>query len=278
MRPAAEAQPCAAGGSSASPPRPHVLPAGAEGGPLLDVIEGCLSRLLEESLEDSTFQALQANLQGGSDGSGSTPGAAGGSTAGALAPVAVAPQSLALAAFAGGRGGGGAQHGAAAAAAALAEGRAQAAALERCSLLNILTLIYYHPRQQCTPDRFLSLAKLFHSHLFTRALTRPGGAANGGEGGEPSPAQLSIKLVSGGGGAWPAWPVVQLFFVRGDAQLAGGSRQPLKAALLSMFGCTLQATLLLLEMLDVDKALAVLAAEQPIDEAVRTWRGLSVCA
>lgn len=172
--------------------------AGAEGGPLLDVIEGCLSRLLEESLEDSTFQALQANLQGGD--SGSTAGAAGlalpgGSSAGALAPSPVAPQSLALAAFTGGRAGGGAG-GAAAAAAALAEGRALAAALERCSLLNILTLIYYHPRKQCTPDRFLSLAKLFHSHLFTRALPRAAGAANGGEGGEPSPAQLSVKLVS----------------------------------------------------------------------------------
>ncbi|PRW56624.1 Nucleoporin NUP188 like isoform B [Chlorella sorokiniana] len=185
-------------------------------GPLLDVIEGCLSRLLAESLEDSTFQALQANLQG----SDSPAGAAGlalpaAASAGALAPAAVAPQSLALAAFPGGTGG------AAAASAALAEGRALAAAQERCSLLNILALIYYHPRKQCTPDRFLSLAKLFHSHLFTRALPRAGGAANGGEGGEPSPAQLSIKL----------------------------------------------ATLLLLEMLDVDKVLAALAAEQPIDEA-----------
>lgn len=39
----------------------------------------------------------------------------------------------------------------------------------------------------------------------------------------------------------------------------------------------LQATLLLLEMLDVDKALAALAAEQPIDEAVRWAGGLRSC-
>lgn len=283
---------------------------GAEGGPLLDVIEGCLSRLLEASLEDSTFQALQANLQGGD--SGSAAGAAGlalpaGSVGSAPAPsAAVAQQSLALAPL-GAAQRGGAAGGAAAAAAALAEGRMQAAAMERCSLLNILTLIYYHPRKQCTPERFLSLAKLFHSHLFTRALPRAGGAGSGGEGGEPAPAQLSIKLVRLRQGyltlrlrkccepvlrhglerkgiqvpvalRW-LWKVAQQSHTGSGLPMlcTASSRTPTTAAAVAL--PAVQATLLLLEMLDVDKALAALAAEQPIDEAVR-WaagRGTRVC-
>lgn len=161
------------------------LHAGAVGGPLLDVIEGALGRLLEQSLEDSTFQALQSNLE---------PAAAG---AGSSAPSQAA---IRIAGFGGSMLGGGAASsgGAAAAAAAVAEARALGAAAERCSLLSILILIYYHPRKQCTPDRFLSLAKLFHATLLARGAPRAPAAAPTAAGpeGEPSPAQLSVKLVS----------------------------------------------------------------------------------
>ncbi|PSC72509.1 exostosin-like glycosyltransferase isoform B [Micractinium conductrix] len=183
----------------------------AEGGPLLDVIEGTLQALLEQLLEDTTFQALQANLQ--PPAAGSANGSNGGA-AGAVVAAAASPSPLVLAAYAGG----GSGSTAAAAAAALADARAATAAAERCCLLNILILIYYHPRKQCTPDRFLSLASLFHATLFTRPSPR-GGAAGGAEG-EPTAAAMSVKL----------------------------------------------ATVLLLEMLDVDKALAALAAQQPLDE------------
>lgn len=173
------------------------------GGPLLDVIEGSLQQLLGQALEDTTFQALQTNLEADgvlAGGAGaSSAGTSGTSTPGALLPSnvsgTVAAPPLAIAAFSAGGSGGG--NGAAAAAAALSDGRLQATATERCSLLIILTLIYYHPRKQCTPDRFLSLAKLFHARLFTRTLPRSGGGAGGTSGGEPSPAQLSIKLVHG---------------------------------------------------------------------------------
>lgn len=176
--------------------------AGAEGGPLLDVIEGALQQLLEAGAEEAAFQALQANLEADAAPAGAS--AAG--TPGSLVPITGgANGALAIAAFGSGAGGGGA-------AAALGDGRAQAAAAERCSLLNVLILIYYHPRKQCTPDRFLSLAKLFHARLFTRALPRAGGAAAGGLPAEPSPAQLSIKLVRScvgwlaSLGGWPCRP------------------------------------------------------------------------
>ena len=167
-----------------SPPPRACLPAGAEGGPLLDVIEGTLSSLLGANLEDATFQALRANLEAAA--------LVGGPAAAAAASAALAP--VAIAAF-GGAGGGSAG----AVAAAVADAKANAAAVERCSLLHILILIYYHPRKQCTPDRFLSLAKLFHARLFTRTpLPRAAGGgalAAGAAAGELSPAQLSIKLV-----------------------------------------------------------------------------------
>ena len=133
--------------------------AGELGGPLLDVIEETLGQLLAQQLEEATFQALQANLE--------PPAGCGGGDAGARYHQ---PD--------------------------VAAERERAMASERCTLLNILLLIYYHPRKQCAPDRFLSLARLFHTRLFTTA----GGAAAVADGGEePTQAQLSIKLVRGVG-------------------------------------------------------------------------------
>ena len=53
--------------------------------------------------------------------------------------------------------------------------------LERCTLLNILMLVYYHPRRVCTAERFLELAELFHSHLFfeSDSLMLPDSYTNG---------------------------------------------------------------------------------------------------
>lgn len=157
--------------------------AGAEGGPLLDVIEGALGKLLEQSLEDTAFQALQSNLEPApTDGAATAGGSANRQTA------------ITLGAFGGGAPG----WGAAATAAALAEAKALGTAAECCSLLSILILIYYHPRKQCTPDRFLSLAKLFHASLLARGAPRApaSGPAAAAQEGDPSPAQMSVKLVS----------------------------------------------------------------------------------
>jgi nuclear pore complex protein Nup188 len=57
--------------------------------------------------------------------------------------------------------------------------------LERCTLLNILMLVYYHPRRACTAERFLELAELFHSHLFfdSDSLIPPDTYANDTAGG-----------------------------------------------------------------------------------------------
>ena len=37
---------------------------------------------------------------------------------------------------------------------------------ERSSLITLLMILYYHPRKQCTADRFLLLASTFRKHLF----------------------------------------------------------------------------------------------------------------
>ncbi len=52
-------------------------------------------------------------------------------------------------------------------------------------------------RKQCTPDRFLALARLFHTHLFSVPLPRQQGAGAGAGGSEeePAPARLALKLV-----------------------------------------------------------------------------------
>ena len=204
---------------------PGPPPTGIDAGPCTEVIETALSSLLEQGLEESTFRSLQESLEGLVPGAGSTSGGstaggggAGGSSSsagalGALLPAfggfGLAGSSLATAA---GGGGGGTGSGAALAAsppsAVALRQRAEEAALERNSLLNILVLIYYHPRKQATPDRFLALARLFHRHLFTALLPRSssssaGGGGNGGgrgtprsrESEAPSPTQHSIKLV-----------------------------------------------------------------------------------
>lgn len=68
-------------------------------------------------------------------------------------------------------------------------------------------------RPQATPDRFLSLARIFHTHLFTGGRPEGSGAA-------PSPAQRAVRL----------------------------------------------ATLLLLEMLDLDRPVGALAEGRPVSE------------
>lgn len=160
--------------------------------------------MLAAGLEDAAFSALRANLEGG------------GHTA-AAAAAAATPTTLSLAGMArlglspltgaalGGLAAGARQGGALGAhAAALAEARASAEADERCCLLHILMLIYYHPRKQCPPERFISLAKLLHARLFSRAAS-PHVSPSGNGSAELSPAQLSVKLVSamgwGGGRA-----------------------------------------------------------------------------
>jgi nuclear pore complex protein Nup188 len=269
---------------------PHVLtptpacPAGADGGPLLDEVESSLSAMLAAGLEDAAFSALRANLEGG------------GHTA-AAAAAAATPTTLSLAGMArlglspltgaalGGLAAGARQGGALGAhAAALAEARASAEADERCCLLHILMLIYYHPRKQCPPERFISLAKLLHARLFSRAASPY--ASPGGDGGaELSPAQLSVKLVSawgGGGGGRRARRQ------RRDRLLVAGVHAVALSAPLSppharthihmVVPCYFlppphpipyththaQGTLLLLEMLDVDQALAALAGGHPV--------------
>lgn len=120
-------------------------------GPFPDVVESTLASLLEAGLEDASFQALKENLEGPS---------AGGSGRGAAAAAAALPAPGGFTSLFGvggdgiGGGGGGVV---AAVGAGAAAGVAPAGGLlgeeqlgaERCCLLNILTLIYYHPRCAC---------------------------------------------------------------------------------------------------------------------------------
>lgn len=118
------------------------------------MIESTLSLMLEHGLEENTFQSLRESLEG--------PASVSPAAAGALVPagsdaLGVAsggqPGSL-LPAFGGfrlaglPRGGGALGGGGNAAAAGLAAQRSEEAWLEQLSLLNILILIYYHPRKQ----------------------------------------------------------------------------------------------------------------------------------
>jgi hypothetical protein len=41
---------------------------------------------------------------------------------------------------------------------------------ERSSIITLLMILYYHPRKQCTADRFLLLASTFRKHLFTSRM------------------------------------------------------------------------------------------------------------
>lgn len=47
-------------------------------------------------------------------------------------------------------------------------------ATEQNIMLTILALLYFHPRKQCTPERFLNLAQLFNSRLFSMYAVPPG--------------------------------------------------------------------------------------------------------
>lgn len=68
-------------------------------------------------------------------------------------------------------------------------GTEEAIALERNVLLTILALIYFHPRKQCTCERFLGLARVFHARLFLMPPQDP--APDGSR----SPASLTVHLV-----------------------------------------------------------------------------------
>lgn len=134
-------------------------------GPFVEAVESTLSALLEASpgMEESSYRALAANL-----GSDDATTAAGSSSAG-LGPAGGWP--------------------------ACGIDVQGTRAAERNILLTILALIYFHPRQQCAPQRFLDLAALFHTTLFTAAPPPVPSAAEAAGGAAPSPAQLSIKLV-----------------------------------------------------------------------------------
>jgi hypothetical protein len=166
-------------------------------GAFAEAIEETLGSLLGASpdLEEVTFQALKDNLEG--NHSGAVPGYS--------ASLLKSPMN-------GGGGGFGAASGnfnfnASGALVGVGDtvivpgmtatrsGRSSAAedlaALERNVLLSILSLIYFYPRKQCTQQRFLELAKLFHTHLFAIPLPHPmvGSTAS-------SPSHISVKLAT----------------------------------------------------------------------------------
>lgn len=151
-------------------------------GDFVDAVENALSELLGASpgLEDVTYRDLKDNLEGKSNGgvSNSSLGliTAGGSGGNDGAVVVVAGMT------------------------ATRSGRSAAAeefaALERNVMLSILGLIYFHPRKQCTPERFLELARLFHVGLFRLPLGDGVTGTMGSSSAGTSPSHLSVKLVS----------------------------------------------------------------------------------
>ena len=157
-----------------------------------ETVEEVLGSLLGATpgLEEVAFQALKDNLEGndydgilklksgGGDGASNTSnntfGAVAGGTSGAMMMAGMTAHR---------------------------RGRSpeaeDVAALERNVLLSILGLIYFHPRKQCTQERFLELAHLFHSRLFAMPpppLPLPSSESGGG-GFILPPAHLSIKMV-----------------------------------------------------------------------------------
>lgn len=113
-------------------------------GPFLRVIETLLSDLLKQGLEEVTTEALHANfrkskLQLAGKWQGASMALAGG-----LGGERIRLDSI-------------------------LELKSQHVQLERCALLNIMLLIYYHPRKLCTPSRFVEFAKLFQQNLFSTA-------------------------------------------------------------------------------------------------------------
>lgn len=136
---------------------------GASGeGPFGDAVEETLVALVDASpgLEEVTIQSLKENLEGSTGSSSSV-------------------SSSSVVSYASNR----------SIVAALSE--EEEGAPERNVMLTILMLIYFHPRKQCTPVRFLELARLFHTRLFTQPQYLDWGRAKG----VAQPALLSVKLV-----------------------------------------------------------------------------------
>ncbi len=158
-------------------------------GAFVEAIEETLGTLLGASpdLEEVTFQALKDNLEG--NHSGAVPGCS--------AALLGYPMSV-------GGGGSFSNRGALVGfgdsvlvpgMTATLSGRSAAAedlaALERNILLSILSLIYFYPRKQCTQQRFLELARLFHAHLFAIPLPQPTVSTA-----SSSPSRISVKLAT----------------------------------------------------------------------------------
>ncbi|KAL4532505.1 hypothetical protein Ndes2437B_g02907 [Nannochloris sp. 'desiccata'] len=151
-------------------------------GAFAEAIEETLGSLLGASpdLEEVTFQALKDNLQG--NGSGAVPGYSAGLLGGSqlngfgggiigIGDAVIVPGMTAT-----------------------RSGRSSAAedlaALERNVQLSILSLIYFYPRKQCTQQRFLELARLFHTHVFAVPLPQPEASS------KLSPLHISVKLAA----------------------------------------------------------------------------------
>ena len=137
-----------------------LLGEGASGaGPFADAVEEALTALLAASpdVEEVTTLCLKDNLEHEED-----------------VPAAAAAAAQAVGGDTG---------------AAQGEARAE----ERNVLLKTLMLLYYHPRKQCTPQRFLELARLFNTRLFS--APRATAEWKGGAAGAPAPAFLSLKWV-----------------------------------------------------------------------------------
>lgn len=151
-------------------------------GAFAEAIEQTLGSLLGASpdVEEVTFQALKDNLQGNGSGAvsgysaallgGSQPNGFGGAIIGVDDAVIVPGMT------------------------ATRSGRSSAAeelaALERNVQLSILSLIYFYPRKQCTQQRFIELARLFHTHVFAVPLPQPELSSN------LSPLHISVKLAT----------------------------------------------------------------------------------
>lgn len=113
-------------------------------GPFADVIEQNLGKLLskDHNIEETTTQCLIENLKEISDTKKSS---------GIFAPVSL--------------------ENAAAMRNAIQQLKEDASIQERNTMLTILQIIYFHPRKRCSPDRYLELAKCFHSYLFTYPMS-----------------------------------------------------------------------------------------------------------
>jgi hypothetical protein len=138
---------------------------GAAGeGPFANVVEDTLAELLSSSpdIEDAAVASLKANLERSADRAHAH-GAVGGTPS-----MATTTSS------------------AAAASAAVQDLQEEAAASERNVLMTILALIYFHPRKQCTPQRFLELARSLRQHVFSLPLPPPSSPS--------TPEQLSSRI------------------------------------------------------------------------------------